>query len=183
MPRRLAFLAVFAALTAAPALADTPPPAPPATPLAVGRCLWESLPTATRDALVASGPSIDDISKALGGLNPALIDVARAQCPRPVTEADAQKATEAWTSLALSSWAQVQLARQDKVTSAALTAAWAKYTPAERAKFSADEDKPPETERANVAPLAQALGVTTPNDIDVLAFWVLCRLHLDAMGG
>lgn len=172
-------------LVAASARAADPPTSPPATPspVAIGRCLWEGLPKATREAVAASGPTADDVYRAINAMNPSLMDVARAQCPAPATTDDAQKVTDAWVALALQAWAQTQLYRQDKIAPEALEEAWRQFSPAERRQFELDEDKPPEAERANVASMTRTLGVTAPTDVDLVAFWVLCQLHLAALGG
>ena len=171
-------LAMASSGSAQPA-ASTPPP----TPLAIGRCLWEGLPKATRDALDASGPAVEDVSQALNNMNPSLMDVARAQCPSPADSDQAHKVTDAWVALALQSWAETQLYKQHKITPAALADAWRRFTPDERRQFEANEDKPPEAERANAAPMAKSLGLTADSDLDLVAFWVLCQLHLAALGG
>ncbi|HTX50993.1 MAG TPA: hypothetical protein VME40_16590, partial [Caulobacteraceae bacterium] len=174
-----ASLAAGAACAAEPNAAS--PPAP--SPVAIGHCLWEGLPKATRDAVAASGPTADDVYHAMNAMNPSLMDVARAQCPSPATPEDAQKVTDAWVALALQAWAQTELYRQDKIAPETLEDAWRRFTPAERRQFELDEDKPPAAERANVASMSKALGVTAPADVDLVAFWVLCQLHLAALGG
>jgi hypothetical protein len=163
---------------------DTPT-APPATPspVAIGRCLWDGLPKATREAVAASGPSADDVYRAMNDMNPSLMDVARAQCPSPATTDDAQKVSDAWVAVALQAWAETQLYRQDKIGPASLEDAWRRFTPAQRHQFELDEDKPPDAERADVAPMTRALGLTAPTDVDLVAFWVLSQLHLTALGG
>jgi hypothetical protein len=176
-------LAALVFVAGAARAADAPPTPSPLSPVAIGRCLWEGLPKATREAVAASGPTAEDVYHAMNAMNPSLMDVARAQCPSPATPDDAQKVTDAWVALALEAWAQTQLYRLDKVAPEALEDAWRRFTPAERRQFELDEDKPPEAERANVAPMTKALGVTAPADVDLVAFWVLCQLHLAALGG
>jgi len=180
LPPLLAIMAAVA-MIAGPTLAEDAPAA--SSPVAIGRCLWDGLPKSTRDALTASGPTAEDVSRAMNALNPSLMDVARAQCPSPASADEAQKVTDAWVALALGTWAQTQLYRQDKVAPAALEDAWRRFTPAERHQFQLDEDKPRATERADLAPMAKALGVSADADVDLIAFWVLCQLHLAALGG
>jgi hypothetical protein len=192
--RRSRFLvglvAALASALAVGAAADAPykppapaaPPPPPPTPLALGRCLYDGLPKATRGALAASGPSIDNISAAISGLNPSLMDVARSQCPAPATRADAEKASDAWTAIVLADWSATQL-KARHVTQAQLEAAWSQFPADQRRKFEADEDKPPETERANIAPLAKTLGLADDAGVDLVIYWALAQLHLAALGG
>jgi hypothetical protein len=185
-PRLCLAAAAFVAVALAnPARAVDTPTAPPAatSPVAIGRCLWEGLPKATREAVAASGPTADDVYRAMNAMNPSLMDVARAQCPSPATTDDAQRVTDAWVALALEAWAQTQLYRQDKIAPATLEDAWRRFTPAERHQFELDEDKPPDAERADVASMTKALRLTTPADVDLVAFWVLSQLHLAALGG
>ena len=89
----------FGSATGLARAADAPAAPPPPSPVAIGRCLWEGLPKATRDAVAASGPTADVVYHAMNAMNPRLMDVARAQCPSPATTADAQKVTDAWVAL------------------------------------------------------------------------------------
>ena len=89
---------------------------------------WEGLPKATREAVAASGPSADDVYRAMNDMNPSLMDVARAQCPSPATTDDAQKVSDAWVAVALQAWAETQLYRQDKIGPASLEDAWRRFT-------------------------------------------------------
>src|ERR1700741_4708046 len=103
MPRRIAGT-VLAALLCGPVAAQTPPPAP-ASPLAIARCIWEALPARTRAALVASGPTIDDIGKAVSGMNPALMQLAQSQCPSPATREIDAASKDAWAGTVMTNWA------------------------------------------------------------------------------
>jgi hypothetical protein len=188
MPRRFVLAVAASLLSGSVLAAGAPPPsAPPAaaapSPAAIGRCLWQGLPNTTRQALVASGTSVNDVSKALDNLDQNLLDVARSQCPAPAAKADAEKAAEAWTAVVLSAWSSAELATHYKVGDAALQRAWSHFTPAQRQAFEADESKPPDTERANVASMTRELGLTTPEATDLLIFWSLSQLHLAALGG
>jgi hypothetical protein len=185
MPRRFVLAVVATALIGGAALAaDAPPPVPPPapSPATVGRCLWQGLPNTTRQALVGAGPSVDDVSKALDNLDQNLLVVARSQCPTPATKDDAEKAAEAWTAVVLSAWSSAELSSHYKVSDAALQRAWSHFTPAQRQTFSADEGKPPETERANVASMTRELHLTTPEATDLVVFCSLSQLHLTALG-
>ena len=82
-----------------------------------------------------------------------------------------KKAAEAWTAVVLSAWSSAELATHYKVGDAALQRAWSHFTPAQRQAFEADESKPPDTERANVASMTRELGLTTPEATDLLIFW------------
>ncbi len=178
-------LAVLIAVCAGAAAAQTPtatPAAPAATPLAIGRCLWTSLPKATRDALVSSGPRVDDISRALGGLNPSLLTLARSQCP-PVTGKDeADKVSDVWTATALGAWAAWQLGAHYHVDPAALDRAWAHVDAAGRKTLIADFDKTPQATRPDLAAMSRDLKLTAAAAHDLLVFWALSQLHLAEQG-
>jgi len=185
-----AVTALAASVVAAAVSADTPyrpppptaPPASPPTPLALGRCLYDGLPKATREALAASGPSIDNISAAISGLNPSLMDLARSQCPSPANRVDAEKASDAWTAIVLSNWSAAQLSARN-VTQAQLDAAWSRFTPAQRRQFELDENQAPDVERADVAPLAKSLDLSDDAGVDLVIYWCLAQLHLAALDG
>jgi hypothetical protein len=173
-------LALAALLFAGPALAQ-PPPAQPATPLAIARCIWDALPSTTRAALIASGPSIDDIGKAIGAMNPALMELAQSQCPSAASQADEEAAKDAWAGVVMTKWSEGELAARYHVTPAALTRAWARLPAAPRAEIAAGFDKTPEAARPAVAPFAAQLGLTDPPALDLLSAWAIAQVRLAAL--
>jgi hypothetical protein len=180
---------VLAAVLCGSAAAQTPspyPPAsvvspPPATPLAIAHCTWAALPDRTRAALVASGPTIDDIGNAVSGMNPALMQLAQAQCPPPGTPQIEAASKDAWAGVVMTHWAEGELAARYAVTPAALAAAWSRATPGERRQIADGFDKTPEAVRANVAGLAAALRLTDPVALDLLSAWAIAQIRLSAL--
>src|SRR5580658_11106533 len=108
MPRRLAVIALVALLGAG-AAAQTLSPASPAGPLAIARCTWAALPATTRAALIASGPSIDNISDAVSSMNPTLMQLAQSQCPAPTNQATADATKDAWAGTVMTNWSEGEL--------------------------------------------------------------------------
>src|SRR3974390_34785 len=98
MTPRPALAAAVALALAASSQGRAQPPAVAPAPTGVGiaTCIWNALPNATRAALIASGPTIDDIGKAVGDMNPALMELAKSQCPAAPTQAVNDAAKEAW---------------------------------------------------------------------------------------
>jgi hypothetical protein len=180
MPRRLAVtvLAVATAVLGASAAAQAPPPAPPASGLAIARCTWASLPATTRAALVASGPSIEDIGKAVAGMNPTLMQLAQSQCPSPPTQQIDAAFKEAWAGTVMTNWAEAELSARYAVGPAALARAWSHVPPASRRQIAAGFDKPPEAVRGDVAGFAAELHLTAPVALDLLSAWAIAQLKL-----
>lgn len=187
MGRQVAAAALAAALAAAPAFAaDTPAPASPApaaSPVAIGRCVWKSLPKATKDALLAAGPTVDDFGRVLGAIDPSLMDLARSQCPQVGSKAEADAAANGWTATILTAWSAAQLQRRYGVTESALETSWRHVGPAQRRALAADMDKSPAAARPEIAAQARELGLNDPNAEDLLVFWSMTQLRLAALGG
>jgi hypothetical protein len=184
MPHRLASILLAATLLGAPAAAQTPSPAAaasPASPLAIARCTWTSLPATTRAALVASGPSIDDIGKAITDMNPTLMQLAQSQCPAPATREIDEAAKDAWAGTVLTNWAEGELAARYRVTHAALARAWSRVPAASRRQIAAGFDKTPDAVRGDVAPFAADVGVTDPVALDLLSAWAIAQMKLAAL--
>jgi hypothetical protein len=183
MPRRLAPI-VLAALLGAPAVAQTPPTAaasPPASPLAIARCTWASLPATTRAALIASGPSIDDIGKAITDMNPTLMQLAQSQCPAPATREIDAAAKDAWAGTVLTNWAEGELAARFHITPTALARAWSRVPAPSRRQIAAGFDKTPDAVRGAVAGFAADVGVTDPIALDLLSAWAIAQMKLAAL--
>jgi hypothetical protein len=185
LQRRLAVTVLAAALAAAMcglAAAQTPEPtAPPATPLAIARCIWSALPDRTRAVLVASGPSIEDIGKAVADMNPALMQLAQSQCPPPATPEIEAASKDAWAGTVMTHWAEGELTARYGVSPAALAAAWSRVPPGDRRQIAAGFDKTPEAVRANVTGLAAALRLTDPAALDLLSAWAIAEIRLSAL--
>jgi hypothetical protein len=181
LPR--AFVGVVAALAAGPALCADPAPAPAASPLAIGRCVWEKLPKATRDALVAAGPTVDDFGRAVDALDNSLMDVARSQCPPIASKAQADEVAAGWTATIITAWSAAQLESRYGVSQAALETSWRHVGPAARQALAADMVKPPEAARLEIAAQARELGLKDPAAQDLLVFWSMTQLKLAALGG
>jgi hypothetical protein len=179
MPRRFAVIVLAAALCG-PAAAQTPAPAP-ASPLAIARCTWDALPARTRAALVASGPAIDDIGKAVSEMNPALMQLAQSQCPSPATREIDAAAKDAWAGTVMTNWAEGQLASRYRVTPAALALAWSRMPAAARRQIAAGFDKPPEAVRGDIAGFAAQLRLTDPVALDLLSAWAIAQMKLAAL--
>jgi hypothetical protein len=177
MPRRLAVTVLAAALSGS-AAAQTPAPAPPASPIAIARCIWTSLPATTRAALVASGPSIEDIGKAVAGMSPALMQLAQSQCPSPATQEIDAASKEAWAGTVMTNWAEGELSARYAVGPAVLARAWSHVPPATRRQIAAGFDKSPEAVRGDVANFAAELHLTAPVALDLLSAWAIAQLKL-----
>jgi hypothetical protein len=183
MPHRLASILLAVALLAAPAAAQTPP-APssqPASPLAIARCTWAALPATTRAALIASGPSIDDIGKAITDMSPALMQLAQSQCPAPATKQIDEAAKDAWAGTVLTNWAEGELGARYHVTPAALARAWSRVPAANRRQIASGFDKTPDAVRGDIAGLAGGLGLTDPVALDLLSAWAIAQMRLAAL--
>ena len=183
-----ALAAVLAvATTAGPALAADPAtgsvPAAAASPLAIGRCVWESLPKATRDALLAAGPTIDDFGRAVDAVDKSLMDLARSQCPPVTSKAQEDAVAEGWTATILTAWSAAQLKSRYGVSQAALEASWRHVGPAARQALAADIDKTPDASRTEIAGQARELGLKDPAAQDLLLFWSMTQLKLAMLGG
>ena len=158
--------------------AQTPPPA---TPMVIARCTWAALPDRTRAALIASGPSIDDIGKAVAGMNPALMELAQSQCPSPATPQIEAASKDAWAGTVMTRWAEGELAARYNVTPAALAAAWSRTPADQRRKIAAGFDSTPEAVRANVAGFAATLRLTDPVALDLLSAWAIAEIRLSTL--
>ena len=194
MPRAVsrAFVGLLAtALVLSPALcmaaSEPPPPAPApaaaANPLAIGRCVWEALPKATRDALLAAGPTVDDFGRAVDALDKSLLELARSQCPAVTSKAQADAVAEGWTATIITAWSAAQLKARYGVSEAALETSWRHVGPAARQALAADFDKPPEASRPEIAAQAHELGLDDPAAQDLLLFWSMTQLKLATLGG
>jgi hypothetical protein len=180
--RRVPILLAATTLLAAPATAQTPSAAAaPASPLAIARCTWAALPATTRAALIASGPSIDDIGKAITGMNPALMQLAQSQCPAPATNEIGEAAKDAWAGTVLTNWAEGELAARYHVTPAALARAWSRVPAASRRQIAAGFDKTPDAVRGDIADFASGLGLTDPIALDLLSAWAIAQMKLAAL--
>jgi len=178
MPRRLVVIALAAALLGGPAWAQTPQPA---SALAIARCTWAALPTTTRAALVASGPSIDDIGKAVSSMSPALMQLAQSQCPSPATKQIDDDAKDAWAGTVMTNWAEGELSSRYRVTPTALALAWTRVPTAERRQIATGFDKAPEAVRGDVAGFAAELRLTDPIALDLLSAWAIAQMKLAAL--
>jgi hypothetical protein len=168
------------AAPAAPAPASAPGAA--AGPLAIGRCVWEALPKATRDALVAAGPTVDDFGRAVDAIDSSLLDVARGQCPPVTSKAQADEVAAGWTATIITAWSAAQLKSRYGVSEAALQTSWRHVGPAARQALAADMVKPPEAARPEIAAQARELGLVDPAAQDLLVFWSMTQLKLAALG-
>jgi hypothetical protein len=185
MPIRMAVIALLALLGgSAVAQAPSSPTsvAQPPSGLAIARCVWAALPDRTRAALVASGPSLDDIGKAISGMNPTLLELARSQCPAPDTPQIEAAWKEAWAGVVITSWAESELAARYGVSPAALARAWSHVSPNSRRELAAGFNKTPEAARASVAPFAADLRLTDPVALDLLSAWAIAELRLSSLG-
>jgi len=180
MPSRFAVI-VLAAQLGGPAAAQTPPSAQPASPLAIARCTWAALPATKRAALVASGPSIADIGKAVSDMNPALMQLAQSQCPSPATREIDAASKDAWAGTVMTNWAEGELSARYAVSPAALARAWDHVPAAARRQIAAGFDKAPEAVRANVAGFAAELHLTAPVALDLLSAWAIAQMKLAAL--
>ena len=176
MPRRLATTVLAVALGGS-ASAQTPP-TPPASPLAIARCTWASLPATTRAALIASGPTIDDIGQAVSKMSPALIQLAQSQCPSPATREIDAAAKDAWAGTVMTNWAEGELSARYAVTPAALARAWSHVPAASRRQIAAGFDKAPEAVRGDVGGFGAELHVTAPVALDLLSAWAIAQMKL-----
>lgn len=187
MPRRRSPALIIAtlittAIAAGPTAAQTPTAAAaPASPLAIARCTWSALPATTRAALIASGPSIDDIGKAITGMSPALMQLAQSQCPAPTTKAMDDAAKDAWAGTVLTNWAEGELGARYHITPAALARAWSRAPAASRRQIAAGFDKTPDAVRGDVAGFAADLGLTDPVALDLLSAWAIAQMKLAAL--
>jgi len=177
MPRRFAVI-VLAATLCGPAAGQTPPSAPPASPLAIARCTWAALPATKRAALVASGPSIADIGKAVSEMNPALMQLAQSQCPSPATAQIDAAAKEAWAGTVMTNWAEGELSARYAVSPAALARAWDHVPAAERRQIAAGFDEEQAAVRGDVAGFAAELHLTAPVALDLLSAWAIAQMRL-----
>ena len=178
MLRRLAVIALTAAVLGGPAAAQTPAPA---SALAIARCTWSALPATTRAALVASGPSIDDIGKAVTGMSPTLMQLAQSQCPQPTTQQIYDDAKDAWAGTVMTNWAEGELSSSYQVTPAALALAWGRVPAAARRQIAAGFDKAPEAVRGDIAGFAGELRLTDPTALDLLSAWAIAQIKLAAL--
>jgi hypothetical protein len=179
MSRRLAPI-LLAVVFGAPAAAQTPSAvaAAPASPLAIARCTWASLPATTRAALIASGPTINDIGKATSDMNPTLIQLAQSQCPTPASREIDEATKDAWAGTVLTNWAEGELAARYHLTPAALARAWSRVPAANRRQIAAGFDKTPDAVRGDVAGFAADLKVTDPVALDLLSAWAIAQMKL-----
>jgi hypothetical protein len=179
MSRRLAPI-LLAVVLGAHAAAQTPSAvaAAPASPLAIARCTWASLPATTRAALIASGPSINDIGKATSDMNPTLIQLAQSQCPTPASREIDAATKDAWAGTVLTNWAEGELAARYHLTPAALARAWSRVPAANRRQIAAGFDKTPDAVRGDVAGFAADLKVTDPVALDLLSAWAIAQMRL-----
>jgi hypothetical protein len=181
MPRRLVIALALASLGGSVS-AQTPQPASsPGGALAIARCTWAALPATTRAALVASGPTIDDIGKAVSGMSPALMQLAQSQCPSPATQAINEAAKDAWAGTVMTNWAEGELASRYRVTPAALALAWSRVPPSARRQIAAGFDKAPEAMRGDIAGFAAQLRLTDPIAFDLLSAWAIAQTKLAAL--
>jgi hypothetical protein len=141
--------------------------------MAIARCTWAALPDRTRAALIASGPSIDDIGKAISNMNPALMELAQSQCPSPQTPQIETASKDAWAGTVMTHWAEGELAARYGVTPSALTVAWS--------LIGAGFDSTPEAVRANVAGFAATLRLTDPVALDLLSAWAIAEIRLSTL--
>ena len=176
MPRRLALTVLAAALCGSAAAQPAQPQ--PASPLAIARCVWGALPATTRAALVASGPTIDDIGKAVSGMSPALMQLAQSQCPSPTTKQIADAAKDAWAGTVMTNWSESELSTRYRVTPAALALAWSRVPAASRRQIAAGFDKAPEAVRGDIAIFAAQLRLTDPVALDLLSAWAIAQMKL-----
>lgn len=188
MPRRRSPALTVAILTVAALAAGTTPAqtepvaaASPASPLAIARCTWSALPATTRAALIASGPSIDDIGKAITGMSPALMQLAQSQCPVPATKAIDDAAKDAWAGTVLTNWAEGELGARYHITPAALARAWSRVPPANRRQIAAGFDKTPDAVRGDIVGFASGLDLTDPVALDLLSAWAIAQMKLAAL--
>ena len=183
MPRRLALIAV-GLLLASPAVAQpgAPTAAPtPTSPLGIARCTWAALPATTRAALIASGPSIDNISDAVSSMNPTLMQLAQSQCPAPTNQATADATKDAWAGTVMTNWSEGELAARFHVTRDALARAWSHVPPAARRQIGAGFDQTPGAVRGNVAGFAAELRLADPVALDLLSAWAIAQVRLAAL--
>jgi hypothetical protein len=188
MPHRPALAIVLAtALFGAGGVAALPSQRPvgmapilTSSPLALARCLWAALPATTRARLVASGPSIDDIGKAISNMNPALMQLAQSQCPRATNQTESA-AKDAWAGTVMTNWAEGELNARYHVTPTALGQAWSRVPPATRRRIAAGFDETPEAVRGNVGAFAADLGLADPPALDLLSAWAIAQLKLAAL--
>lgn len=124
MLRRLAPIAATLLLASPAGAQPSSPTVAAPTPLSIARCVWAALPATTRAALVASGPSIDDISNAITGMSPALMQLAQSQCPSPTTQTVSDAVKDAWAGTVMTNWAEGELAARFHVTHEGLARAW-----------------------------------------------------------
>ena len=171
----------FAAALAAPAAAQAPTPASPVTGMAIARCIWAALPDRTRATLIASGPTNDDIGKAVSGMNPALMELAQSQCPSPETPQIEAASKDAWAGTVITHWAEGELAARYSVTPAALAVAWSRVPPDQRQQIATGFDSTPEAVRANVAGFAARLRLTDPIALDLLSAWAIAEIRLSSL--
>jgi hypothetical protein len=177
MPRRLAVIALVALLGAG-AAAQTLSPASPAGPLAIARCTWAALPATTRAALIASGPSIGDIGKAVSDMNPALMQLAQSQCPSPATPQIDAASKDAWAGTVMTNWAEGELSARYAISPAALARAWGHVPAPARRQIAAGFDKEQPAVRGDVAGLAAELHLTAPVALDLLSAWAIAQMKL-----
>jgi hypothetical protein len=149
--------------------------------MAIARCTWAALPDRTRAALIASGPSIDDIGKAISNMNPALMELAQSQCPSPQTPQIETASKDAWAGTVITHWAEGELAARYGVTPSALTVAWSRVAPDQRRLIGAGFDSTPEAVRANVAGFAATLRLTDPVALDLLSAWAIAEIRLSTL--
>ncbi|MEJ0064968.1 MAG: hypothetical protein WDM85_05675 [Caulobacteraceae bacterium] len=183
MPRRLAVIALAVALLGEPVAAQpsAQSPAQPAGALAIARCTWAALPATTRAALIASGPTIDDIGKAVAGMSPALMQLAQSQCPSPTTKTIYEGAKDAWAGTVMTNWSEGELLARYRVSPAALALAWSRVPAAGRRQIAAGFDKAPEAVRGDIAGFAALLGLTDPIALDLLSAWAIAQTKLAAL--
>jgi hypothetical protein len=182
MPRRLAgaivaFALVAPGVSAHAAPTDAASPAS-ATPLAIAHCIWVSLPNTTRAALVASGPTIEDIGRAVAGMNPALMALAQSQCPQAADAQIQEAAKDAWAGTVMTNWAEGELSSRYAVSPAALARAWSHVPAATRRQIAAGFDKEQTAVRGDVAGFAAELHLTAPVALDLLSAWAIARMKL-----
>ena len=129
----------------------------------------------------AAGTSVFRNLKAIGDMNPALMQLAQSQCPSAATPSEEEAAKDAWAGVVMTKWSEGELAARYQVKPADLARAWSHVPGASRSAIAAGFDKTPEAARPAIAPLAGQLKLTDPAALDLLSAWAIAQMRLTPM--
>ncbi|MFI4973553.1 MAG: hypothetical protein ACHP84_03325 [Caulobacterales bacterium] len=170
------------------ALAVSAPAAMPAlaaqaTPAASAQCIWRTIPAKARSAVLAAGPSLDDLEAAMNAISAATLKSATRRCG--VSGPDqGRDVAAAWAAQVLETWSQTKLRARYRVSDAALELAWRHVPELNRAQLMAADQEPGAASGvAALHGMTEELHLSGDEAGSLVAVWGFARLKLAQFGG